>query len=358
MLVDRIEHRWIEAFAATLRLCDVAPGLPVAILSESQSRALNRQLAELAVQRLGGKPVHLQAVTPTQREIVPIRSTGASIAIDAHPGLLAALKAVPMIVDLTVEGLMHAPELGEILESGARVLTISNEHPDALERLVPDIQLEPAVRAAARRCREATRMTVSSPLGTSLAIDLEGARTVGIWGYTAKPGTLAHWPGGLVVAFPKAGSVSGELVMDAGDINLTFKRYLAAPVRLRIEDDFVVDVSGGGADAEMMRRYLAAFDEANAYAVSHVGFGMNEKARYEALACYDQRDTNGTELRAYAGNFLFSTGANEFAGRFTSGHFDLPVRGCTICLDDLTVVADGQVVWDAFSTEKTTGAGQ
>ena len=26
---------------------------------------------------------------------------------------------------------------------------------------------------------------------------------------------------------------------------------------------------------------------------------------------YDQRDTNGTELRAVAGNFLFSTGAND-----------------------------------------------
>ena len=33
---------------------------------------------------------------------------------------------------------------------------------------------------------------------------------------------------------------------------------------------------------------------------------------------YDKADLNGTELRA-AGNFLYSTGANEFAGRFTEG---------------------------------------
>jgi hypothetical protein len=45
---------------------------------------------------------------------------------------------------------------------------------------------------------------------------------------------------------------------------------------------------------------------------------------------YDRRDTNGTELRAVAGNFLFSTGANEFAGRYTAGHFDIPVMGTTI----------------------------
>ena len=77
----------------------------------------------------------------------------------------------------------------------------------------------------------------------------------------------------------------------------------------------------------MMRAYLAAWGDREAYAVSHVGFGMNPGARYEALTMYDQRDTNGTELRAVAGNFLFSTGANEFAGRYTAGHFDLPDDG-------------------------------
>ncbi|MGI9510081.1 MAG: peptidase M29 [Geminicoccaceae bacterium] len=352
MLADRIEHRWIEAFAKTLMLSDIQPGMPVAILSETQSRPLNRQLAELALLRLGARPFHLQAVTPAQTLGLPVRSTGASLALEAHPGLLAALTSVPVIVDLTVEGLMHAPELGDILKSGARVLTISNEHPDALERLVPDPALEPLVRAAATLCRKAATMTVRSAAGTDLAIELGGASTVGVWGYTTKPGTLAHWPGGLVVSFPGAGSVNGVLVLDAGDINLTFKRYLTEPVTLDIDNDYVIEIGGAGADAEMIRRYFSAFDDRDAYAVSHVGFGLNKAARYEALACYDQRETNGTELRAYAGNFLFSTGANEFAGRFTKGHFDLPVRACTISLDGVDVVVDGEVVWNALASQK------
>ena len=41
---------------------------------------------------------------------------------------------------------------------------------------------------------------------------------------------------------------------------------------------------------------------------------MNKNARYEALSMYDKAELNGTELRAVAGNFLYSTGANEFAG--------------------------------------------
>ena len=51
------------------------------------------------------------------------------------------------------------------------------------------------------------------------------------------------------------------------------------------------------------------------------------------MTMYDQRDFQGTELRAFAGNFLYSTGANEFAKRHTLGHFDIPVRNCTVALD-------------------------
>ena len=44
---------------------------------------------------------------------------------------------------------------------------------------------------------------------------------------------------------------------------------------------------------------------------------------------------------------LFSTGANEFAGRYTAGHFDLPMMGTTIELDGVAVVREG-VLQDVF----------
>ncbi|WP_431271436.1 2,5-dihydroxypyridine 5,6-dioxygenase [Dankookia sp. P2] len=344
MLADRIESPWIEAFETVLRLCRAEAGLPVCLLAESQSRALNIDLAELAALRLGCRPFRLVLPTPPQTAPVPVRSTGASRALQAHPAALAALKASPLILDLTLEGLLHAPELGEILRAGSRVLMVSNEHPEALARLVPRPEDEAPVRAAVKLARAAKRMTVVSAAGTDLTIALEGAATAGVWGWTDRPGTVAHWPGGVVVSFPRAGSVQGTLVLDAGDANLTFKRYLERPVRLDLHDDYIVSVSGDGTDAELMRRYLAAWGDRAAYAVSHVGWGLNPRARYEALAMYDRRDTNGTELRAFAGNFLFSTGANEFAGRFTEGHFDIPVRNCTIALDGTPVVVEGRLV--------------
>jgi 2,5-dihydroxypyridine 5,6-dioxygenase len=344
MLTERIEEKWIAAFARVLELSAVGPGDVVAILSETQSRAVNVHLAELAALRRGARAFHLVVPTPPVTPPVPVRSTGASDAMQRLDPVVRALAAATLVLDLTVEGMLHAPELPDILRGGARLLMVSNEHPEALERLVPDPALEPKVRAGIRRLRESTEMRVTSPAGTDLVIRVTGAPCGGGWGYAARPGQVSHWPGGLCLCFPKSGSVNGMLVLAPGDANLTFKRYLESPVRLTIDNDYVTEIAGEGLDADLFRSYIAAWAEPEAYAVSHVGWGMNPQARWEALQLYDKRDTNGTELRAFAGNFLYSTGANETAGRHGKGHFDLPLRNCTVTLDGTPVVERGRLV--------------
>ena len=343
MLVDRMEPHWLAAFATVLQQCKPASGEVVCLLMETQSRAINVDLAELAALQAGLRPFRCVLPSPAVTTPVPLRSTGASRALQGHPAAMAAIKASSLVLDLTLEGLMHAAETPEIRKSGARIMVVSNEHPEALARLVPLPGDDIPVKAAVKRLRAAHSMHVTSAAGTDLHVTMTGATTAGVWGWTDRPGTLAHWPGGVVVSFPAANTVNGRLVLDAGDINLTFKRYLSAPITLTIENDHITQIEGTGADATMMRRYLAAFDR-NAYAVSHVGWGLNPRARYEALSMYGQRDTQGTELRCVAGNFLFSTGANEFAGRFTEGHFDLPVFNTTIALDGEVVVREGVVL--------------
>lgn len=346
MLQHRIEAKWIDSFAQAFALCGVKPGDVAAILSETQSRPVNVQLAELALLRLGARAFHVVLPSPALAAPVPVRSTGASDAIQGLAPVIQALSASIFVADLTVEGLLHAAELPQILAGGARVLMVSNEHPEVLERCLPDAALEPKVKAGMKRLKNAKAMTVSSLVGTHLNISLVGAAVGGGWGYTARPGSISHWPGGLCLAFPARGSVNGSLVMNEGDVNLTFKRYLDKPVTLTIENDFVTDITGAGLDADLMRSYFAAWGDREAYAVSHVGWGMNPKARWDAMMFYDKADFNGTELRAFAGNFLYSTGANEVAGRHTLGHFDLPLKGCTIQLDGDTIVDAGRLCGD------------
>jgi 2,5-dihydroxypyridine 5,6-dioxygenase len=231
-----------------------------------------------------------------------------------------------------VEGLLHAPELGQILSSGARVLMISNEHPDNFERIGWDDDLPRRVALGHDRLKAATTMQVTSDHGTDLSISLAGAFTAGSTGLTDGPGSIAHWPGGLVLAFPAAGSVNGTLVLAVGDLNLTFNRFMESAVRLTIVDDYITAIDGDGLDAELFASYLSAFGDRASYATSHVGWGMNPGARWDTTALYDKRELWGTEARAFAGNFLYSCGANEVAQRFTAGHFDLPMRNCTVSL--------------------------
>ncbi len=336
-----VEGKWLAAFVEVLQRCGVQRGDACAVLAETQSRPLLVELASLALQQLGARAFTLTVPTPPLSTPVPVRSTGASGALGGQAAAVEALARCALVVDCTVEGLQHAAELPAVLAGGARVLVVSNEHPEILERCLPQAEDEARVRDAMRRLKAARRMTVSSRAGTELTVDLAGARIGGVWGFTSKPGTLTHWPGGLVLAFPAHRCVNGTLALDRGDVNLTFKRYLESPVRFVIADDHVVEVVGDSVDAELMRSQFAAWGDRSACAVSHVGWGLNRRARWDAMAFYDKADFNGTELRAFAGNFLYSTGANEVAGRHTPGHFDLPLRACTVELDGQAVVRDG-----------------
>jgi 2,5-dihydroxypyridine 5,6-dioxygenase len=373
MLQEIIEPGWIDAFEQVLRRCALQKGDTVAILAETQSRPVLPLLARLAAQRLGAQVFMLTLPSVVGRAGPPARSTGASDAIQQIKPVVHALAASTLVVDCTVEGLMHAPELPAILKGGARVIYISNEHPEALVRLMPDDATEARVKDHVKRLRGAKAMAVTSPSGTELRISLDGAVAGGNWGFTTRPGTLTHWPGGIALAFPAAGSVNGRLVLAPGDVNLTFKRYIESSIVLTIENDYVTTIDGAGLDAQLMRSYIEAWGDGGsdgpplappapsggsdtraaasvgargreAYAVSHVGYGLCDAARWDSMALYDKRDFNGTELRAFAGNFLYSTGANEVAGRYTLGHFDLPMRHCTVMLDGATVVDNGRVV--------------
>ncbi|MGH6951789.1 MAG: peptidase M29, partial [Vitreimonas sp.] len=172
MLADRIEGKWIDAFCETFERCAVKRGDTAAILSETQSRQLNVHLAELALLRLGARPFHVVVPSPRNPYPVPVRSTGASVAIGGLKPEVSALAQAGFVVDCTMEGLMHAPETPEILKAGARILYVSNEHPEALERARPDEALAARVRTAAKLMRGAQRMIVTSPAGTDLTVDM------------------------------------------------------------------------------------------------------------------------------------------------------------------------------------------
>ena len=146
MLTDRIEPAWIDAFEEVFSLCRIRPEEQVVILSESQSRPLTRHLAELALGRMKVPFFKLEVPTPPSPAGPVMRSTGASLALTGQALAVRTLAAANVVIDLTLEGLMHAKETAEILKGGVRIMNVSNEHPEALARAVPT----PALREQAK----------------------------------------------------------------------------------------------------------------------------------------------------------------------------------------------------------------
>ncbi|MFN4202357.1 MAG: hypothetical protein ACK4GM_04795 [Tabrizicola sp.] len=189
--------------------------------------------------------------------------------------------------------------------------------------------------------REASEMRVTSALGTDLVVDLRGAPCGGTADFATTPGAVAHWPGELCLAFPGQNAVNGRIVMGVWDMNLTFKTHLTSQIDVTVESDFVTAIKGDGIDALHFREYMEAWDDRNAFGMSHVGWGMHPGARCVSAAMYDKRDMQAVEFRALSGSFLWSSGANQYAGRCTLGHFDLPICNGTIALDGRVVVKGG-----------------
>jgi 2,5-dihydroxypyridine 5,6-dioxygenase len=85
------------------------------------------------------------------------------------------------------------------------------------------------------------------------------------------------------------------------------------------------------------------------HAISHLGWGLNPQARWDAIALNGadpKRHHAGS--RCFAGNFLFSTGPNSQGGgkRTTKGHYDVPMRDCTVTLDNDVIIERGKIADD------------
>ena len=203
-----------------------------------------------------------------------------------------------------------------------------------------------------RRFYRATRQVrVTSRAGTDFTYACGDYPVMSQYGMADEPGRFDHWGVGLLHTFPNEGSAAGTVVIAPGDIViLPYCRYVVDPIRLEIREGHITKIEGG-VDATLMREWLAEGETGPAdrdpYAVSHLGWGLNPQCRWDAIALYgDAPERSRAAARSFPGNFLFSTGPNTQGGgkRTTRGHYDVPMRGCTIALDGKVVVEEGRIV--------------
>jgi len=186
-------------------------------------------------------------------------------------------------------------------------------------------------------------MHVTSDAGTDLEIDLTDHNPGYQCGFADEPGRWDHWPSCMVLTFPDLERVNGTIVMKPGDVLFPFKEFVKEPIRFTIEQGRVAKVEGG-VDAAVLNRYMDDAGDPATRLVSHFGWGLSRTADWTSLGMYNKESIMGMEARCFQGNFMWSTGPNNFVNRYTPFHLDFPMRDCTITLDGVTVVDRGQLV--------------
>jgi hypothetical protein len=185
------------------------------------------------------------------------------------------------------------------------------EPTDVLSRLLPNRHLRERVEFAGELLAAAQSLRVEHENGTNLVYRLGKYPTITEYGYTDEPGRWDHWPSGFLFTGAHEDGVDGTMILAPGTIIYPFKSYVRTPIRLQIEQGKILDISGE-LDAALMRDYMEQFNDPDGYAISHIGWGLNEKARWSA----PMMDTRGIgqEGRSFYGNVLFATGPNQELG--------------------------------------------
>ena len=341
------DHDLIAAWKQVLTLSKLEPGQIVTVLTSSTTHPQTLSTA-LTAASLMGATVNRLDLPPVNAEKALSRDALAYLGttpLTGNRAAIAALKESDLVLDLMT--LLFSPEQHAILEAGTKIL-LAVEPPEVLVRMVPSLDDQARVAAAARRLQGAKEMRITSAAGTDLRCPLGEFPVIQEYGFVDQPGRWDHWPSGFVLTWPNERQTGGTLVIDRGDILLPMKRYAQEAIHVTVENGFVRAIEGG-LDAELLRDYMASFKDPEAYAMSHIGWGLQPRAQWSTLAMYDREATIGMDARAFEGNFLFSFGPNNEAGgtRTTACHIDIPLRRCTVMLDGEPVVSEGRTL-DGF----------
>jgi 2,5-dihydroxypyridine 5,6-dioxygenase len=329
-------------FRKEFSLSKVSPGETIMLLSDLSTRREYVEASFAAAEELGADIFEMCVNSIPGWTKVGVPTIGKA------KGTLEAAMAADLLVCFHVP--LFTRWLKEVRDTGTRVLMIIDA-PDDLEQLMAPPGLKEAVLYADKLLASTRRARVVSEAGTDLTYECGEYPVMSQYGYSDAPGRFDHWGGGHIHTFPNEGSANGVVVFQPGDIViLPYCRYVQDPVRLEIRDGFIRRIEGG-LDAKLMKDWLtdnqAGPDDQDPFAVSHLGWGLNPQALWYGIALNgDEPERSRAAARTFPGNFLFSTGPNNQGGgkRDTRGHYDVPMRDCSIILDDKMVVDKGRIV--------------
>ena len=331
-----------ELFRRQFELCNVREGETIVVLSDLGTRNEYVEAAFAAAKSMKADIYEMKV------NAIPSWTTVGIETVGSCKGAVEALKAADLILAMHVP--LFTKWMHEVRAAGTRVQMIV-DHPDDLRSQMSTPDVKRATKVVTERLRVAKSMRVTNDAGMDFSADIGDYPSLCQWGFADEPGHFDHWGAGHCYTFPNDGTANGIVVAQPGDIVvLPYNRYITDEIRITVEGGFIRKIEGG-LDARLMTHWLDSNkrspDDLDGHAISHIGFGTNPHCRWDCIALNgDDVDRSNGAVRGFAGNFLFSTGPNTQGGgtRVTKGHYDLPMKDCTVYLDDEMIIENGKYI--------------
>ena len=346
----KLDVEMFELFTRELELCRVKPGENIVVLTADDEWQEHAQAFMAAAAHLGATTFNMN-LRRGQQNAVGVQGRHPLV---GNALAMTTLKSASMVIDMV--GLLFSREQAEIQAAGVRILRVMEPF-HVLKQMFPTADLQRRVEYAKGLLESARQLRFTSGAGTDIVYKLGQYPVISEYGFTAEPGRWDHFPSGFSFTQGDDGGVDGVVVMQPGDILCAFKKYVESPVALRVEKGYVVEITGQGLDAELIRSYIDSFNDPRAYAISHIGWGLNEKARWYQFSVTRQLTSEHVmNALSFYGNVLFSLGPNlELGGtNDTACHLDLPMRNCNLWLDEVQILKNGDVIHPEMRVELTS----
>jgi aminopeptidase len=249
----------------------------------------------------------------------------------------AAMAAADAIVAPTSFSVNHTDARAAASKAGARLIFM----PDVVEDLFRNGSLEidfteraEVIGRIADVLEAGSRVTVRSPRGTELQMEIDGRHPVPQTGICHTPGSISPPPCIEVAVAPVEGTTQGVMYVDAAVVP---GGPCVEPVKLIFEDGRITSIEGG-IDADRLRATLESYDDPNIYCAVEMGMGMNPNARVGRSSSLEDEAELGTMHIGIGNGITFGSSIRA------KGHCDLVMYDAIVEVDGRAVLKDRSVM--------------
>jgi leucyl aminopeptidase (aminopeptidase T) len=244
------------------------------------------------------------------------------------------MKMVDAVLCPTSKSLTHSKARREACEAGSRIGTLPGITVEVMSRTL-SADYHAIAERTQRVCQaiEGRRMAhLTAPNGTDLSMSIEGRRCIPSTGLILNPGDFGNLPSGEAYLAPLEGTANGVFVVDGSFAGIGVLRQ---PLRLRVVDGFVTEITGGE-EVKILKGLLEPHGR-DAYTVAELGIGTNDAAQISGILLEDEK---------VAGTVHIAVGSNASMGGSVSVpvHLDGVIKAPTLVIDDQKIMQDGKLL--------------